>query len=140
MDRRKYPFPILAVSGLLIRDNKILLVKRKSPPSIGRWSLPGGVVEKGEKLNDAIKREFFEETSLSVEVVKLLTVYEKIDLQEDKIGYHYVILLFLLSLKGGSLKANDDAQEACFFSKNEILKLNLTDGLIDVLNSALEKI
>ncbi|AWB10555.1 8-oxo-dGTP diphosphatase [Thermodesulfobium acidiphilum] len=140
MDRRKYPFPILAVSGLLIKDNKILLVKRKCPPSIGRWSLPGGVVEKGEKLKDAIKREFLEETSLSVEVIKLLTVYEKIDLQEDKIGYHYVILLFLLSLTGGSLKANDDAREACFFSKNEILKLPLTDGLIEVLKNILEKI
>lgn len=140
MDRRKYPFPILAASGLLIKDGKILLVKRKSPPSIGRWSLPGGVVEKGESLKEAVKREFFEETSLGVEAVKLLTVYEKIEVQEDKVGYHYVILLYLLEYINGSVKANDDAQDACFFSRDEILGLNLTDGLIDVLNDALEKI
>jgi 8-oxo-dGTP diphosphatase len=140
MDRRKYPYPILAASGLLIEDGKILLVKRKSPPSIGRWSLPGGAVEKGEALKDAVKREFFEETSLSVKVVKLLTVYEKIEVGADKVGYHYVILLYLLEYINGSLKANDDAQDACFFSKDEILGLNLTDGLIEVLNDALEKI
>jgi 8-oxo-dGTP diphosphatase len=140
MDRRKYPFPIIAVSGLLLKKNKILLVQRKSPPSIGRWSVPGGVVEKGEFLKEAIKREFFEETSLSVEVVKLLTVYEKIEVGADKVGYHYVILLYFLEYLNGSLKANDDAQDACFFSKDEILELNLTDGLIDVLNDVLEKI
>ncbi|MEO1784847.1 NUDIX hydrolase [Thermodesulfobium sp. 4217-1] len=140
MDRRKYPFPILAASGLLIEDGKILLVKRKSPPSIGRWSLPGGVVEKGESLKDAVKREFFEETSLSVEVVKLLTVYEKIEVQEDKVGYHYVILLYLLEYINGSLKANDDAKDASFFSRDEIMGLNLTDGLIEVLDDAFEKI
>jgi 8-oxo-dGTP diphosphatase len=137
MDRRKYPFPILAVSGLLLKEDKVLLVKRKSPPSIGRWSLPGGVVEKGEKLSEAIKREFFEETSLIVEVVKLLTVYEKIDLQEDKIGYHYVILLYLLRYSAGFLKANDDACDARFFSKEEITKLNLTEGLTEVLSEVL---
>ncbi len=140
MDRRKYPFPILAASGLLIEDGKILLVKRKSPPSIGRWSLPGGVVEKGESLKDAVKREFFEETSLSVEVVKLLTVYEKIEVQEDKVGYHYVILLYLLEYINGSVKANDDAQDASFFSRDEIMGINLTDGLIEVLDDAFEKI
>ena len=104
--------PALTVDGVLIEDGKILLIKRGREPFKGKWALPGGFVEYGEKVEDAIIREFREETGLDAEIIGLLGVYS--DPERDPRG-HTVSIVYLLKRKGGEMKGGDDASEARFF-------------------------
>jgi len=119
--------PVVSVAAIAIKDKKILLAKRAAPPGQGLWSMPGGVVELGETLKDALKREFKEETGLECEVKKLFDVYEVIIKDENgKIVYHYVILDYLVDVKGGVLSPASDALDAKWVTRDEALKLQLT--------------
>lgn len=123
--RREYPGnPIVAVSAVLLRDHTVLLVKRGSPPGLGKWALPGGVVEPGESLLEASKRELREETGLYAEPLGVCFIVNNIVLDKlGKVKYHYVILdvLFDASTIKGELKAGDDALDAKWFTLEEAL-------------------
>ncbi|MDW8010472.1 MAG: NUDIX domain-containing protein, partial [Sulfolobales archaeon] len=90
---REYPrYAIAAVAAVLLRDGRILLVKRKYPPAIGKWSLPGGVIESGEKLVEAAKRELKEETGLDAEPLGILWILNNIVMDTSgRVKYHYLI-------------------------------------------------
>ncbi len=113
-----------AVTGSFIIDNdKVLLIRwgdNKGSWS-GKWTVPGGKVEYGEKIEDAVKREAKEETDLDVEVVKLIDVDEGI-VGEEK---HYIFLNYLCKAVAGELKAGSDSVEVKWFSKNELNKIEL---------------
>ena len=94
------------MDGVLIEDGKILLVQRKNPPFKGLWALPGGFVENNETVEDAVVREFREETSLEAEVAGLVGVFS--DPARDPRG-HTVSVVYLLRRRGGRMKAGDDA-------------------------------
>ena len=127
---REYPdYPMVGVGAVVIVNGKILLVKRASPPGRGRWSIPGGVPEVGEKLKDAVLRELYEETGVRGRVLGLIDVEEYIEYdKEDKVRYHYVLLDFLVEPIGEvEPKASSDALEARFWSIEYALKsLELT--------------
>ncbi len=108
--------PVLTVDAVAIRDDKVLLIKRKYEPFKDRWALPGGKVECGERVEDAVLRELKEETGLSGEVYKLVGVYS--DPNRDPRG-HYVTVAFLVKVKGEP-KAGSDAKEARWFPLEEI--------------------
>lgn len=112
--------PVIAVGGVLVENGKVLLIKRGHEPAKSKWAIPGGKIKFGEKRDDAVKREFREETGLDVEVGEMIYVFDAISENEEKPSYHYVIIDFIVYLVGGKLKAGDDALEAKWFTTEEM--------------------
>ena len=122
-DLKKYKLylhPAVAVDGIVEEDNKILLIKRKNNPFKNCFALPGGFVECGETVENAVVREVYEETGLITKVKGLLGVYSSPD--RDPRG-HVISIVFILDIVEGNLKAGDDAKEAKFFDINNLPKL-----------------
>jgi ADP-ribose pyrophosphatase YjhB (NUDIX family) len=135
---REYPDrPIVGVGAVIVDQGRVLLVKRGSPPLLGEWSLPGGVVELGETLRGAAEREAREETGLLVKAGEVLEVLDRI--VPDKDGapqYHYVLIDFLCVVRGGTLHAGSDAGDVCWVRENELGKFKLEQPAIEVIRKA----
>jgi len=133
--RREYPDkPLVGVGAVIVRDNRVLLIRRGQAPLLGEWSLPGGVLECGETLREATAREAREETGLVVETTDMLGVYERIVPSDGgRIRYHYVLIDFLCRPVGGELKASSDAAEARWFSPEDLPALKLAIDANDVV-------
>lgn len=112
--------PSLTCDGLVVRKGKVLLVKRGREPFRGCFALPGGFVEYGESAEECVVREVREETGLDTEVLRLIGAYS--EMGRDPRG-HFVTLLYLLSEKGGAIKAGDDAESAGFFDPSALPEL-----------------
>jgi len=115
-----YKSPKLTVDGIILKDKKILLIKRKNYPFKGKWALPGGFVNYGEKTEDAVMREVFEETGLKTKTKNLIGVYSDPDRDPRR---HTVSIIYLLEICGGKLKSDDDASDAKFFELSQLPKL-----------------
>lgn len=102
---REYPDkPMVGVGALIRKDGRILLVKRRFEPGKGLWSIPGGLVELGEPVEEAVKREVKEETGIEIELDGLLDVIDNIIRDEDgKIRFHYILIDYLAHPTGGAL-------------------------------------
>lgn len=118
--------PIIASSALVKHNGKILLIKRKYPPGIGKWALPGGVVEYGETIEQAALREVKEETNIDMRIERLLNIYSLI-LKNEKgeIEHHYEIMCFESTYASSSLKSNEEIDGACWFEPEVISTLPL---------------
>lgn len=116
MIRREYPeYPIVGVGGVIFRDQSVLLVKRGQEPGKGQWSLPGGVVELGETLIEALKREVAEEVSIEIEVGGFVRVLDRILYDhEHRVRYHYVIADYWADILSGEPNPASDISDACF--------------------------
>jgi ADP-ribose pyrophosphatase len=121
--------------GVLIRDDdRYLIVERAADPDAGLWSIPGGLVEIGENAADAAVREAKEETGLDVEIGELLDVVDKIVRDDSsKVKYHFVIIDYLATPRGGTLKAASDARQARWVRADEFARYELTPTLIELL-------
>src|SRR5271157_1421443 len=138
---REYPDnPLVGVGAVVIEENRVLLIRRGTPPLLGEWSLPGGVLECGETLREAVKREAREETGLLVETAEMLGVYERV-IRDDagRVRYHYVLLDFLCRPAGGDLKAGSDAADVRWFTRDELPALNLAYDANDVVLKGLAR-
>jgi len=126
--KRLYPVqPVIGVGAIILRPGKILLLKRRNAPAKGKWSIPGGVVEVGERLEDAVIRETKEETCLDVEAPRLLDVVYQVDRDEaGKVKYHFVIIDYLVKVKNGDLEATSDAEAVRFVAFDEVENYDLT--------------
>ena len=127
------------MGALIINEGRILLVERGHEPLRGYWSLPGGVVETGESLEDALRREVREETGLEVDVVCLVEVFERIMLDDANAPeYHFVLMDYLCRVAGGNLCAADDASGVEWFIPEEIHALKITEGTPAVIQRAFD--
>ena len=125
---RTYPErPLVGVGVVVIKDGKILLVKRAFEPGAGKWSIPGGLVEVGEKLSEAGARETEEETGIQVQVLELINAFDMIDLDEDgKARYHYVLVDFLARPTGGMEKPSEEVTELKWVPYESTKEMDLT--------------
>lgn len=139
-DSRRFPArPVPGVGALIIEDGRILLVERGQEPLKGYWSLPGGAVETGETLENALRREVQEETGLEVGIVHLIEVFERIMPGEDgRTEYHYILMDYVCRPAGGTLQAADDASRAQWFREDEVAGLKITEGTPRVIAKAFE--
>lgn len=114
--------PALAVDAIVVKNGKILLIRRANEPFKGKWALVGGFVEYGETTENAVKREVEEETGMKVEVKELLGVYS--EPKRDPRG-HVVSICYIVESKSNEIKINEEVKEARFFSLEEIKSMEL---------------
>ena len=140
-DDRAYPDrPFLAVSAAIIRDGRVLVARRARGPALGIWTMPGGVVEAGETLVEALKREIEEETSLIVEPVALAGHREVMVRDEDhRVSRHFVILCFATRWVSGEPRLNEELAEARWLKPEELAQLKTTEGLAEIVATAVER-
>jgi 8-oxo-dGTP diphosphatase len=119
------------------RRGPILLVERGGAPLKGYWSLPGGLVETGESLDEAVRREVLEETGLRVQPVEMLGIFERI--MRDAKGraeYHYVLADYICKVVGGTLKAGDDVARVEWVTRARLGDFRMTEGTQAVIEGA----
>jgi len=139
--KREYPeSPLVGVGAVIVKESRVLLIRRGTPPLLGEWSLPGGVLECGETLREAVAREVREETGLAVEPGEMLGVYERVIRDDEgRVRYHYVLIDFLCRAAGGDLKAGSDAADVRWFTLDELPALNLAYDANDVVRKGLAR-
>jgi len=121
----------------VVRDGSVLLIRRANPPLQGRWTIPGGRVEAGERLEDAVARELREETGVSVRVGDLLAVVDPIELDDrGGVRYHFVILDYACHWLAGEPRAGSDALEARWVARSELGELDLPAKTLEVVQLA----
>ena len=139
-DDRRYPKrPILGVGAIILEAGRVLLVERGREPLKGYWSVPGGVLEIGEKLQDGVRREALEETGLSIEPLSVVEIFERI--MHDSAGtaeYHYVLVDYLCRVMGGTLRPGDDVSQARWIDRACLPQYRITEGTLPVIEKAFE--
>jgi ADP-ribose pyrophosphatase YjhB (NUDIX family) len=137
-DEPTYPQrPFLAVSAAIIRDGKVLIVRRARNPAINLYSLPGGAVEAGESLADAVVREVREETSLAIEPITLAGHREAITHdKEGRVERHFVILCFASRWLKGEPVLNSELDDARWIDPAELAGYKTTEGLGEIVAAA----
>ncbi len=139
---RSYPVrPLLGVGAVIVRGGRVLLIERGQEPLKGWWTLPGGLVETGERLECAVRREVLEETGLRVRPTAIVAVFERImpDI-EGRTRHHYVIVDYLCQALGGELRAASDVAGAAWVSREEMSAYKIAPGTPGVLRKAWEMI
>lgn len=136
--KRKYPDqPIVGVGGILFQDERVLLVKRGREPARGQWSIPGGAVDTGETLRQAVAREMMEETGIQIEPVALVKILDRIFRDDQgRVMYHYVLADFLCRCLGGELRAGSDASDARFIPIADLASLDIIPSTRAVIYEA----
>ena len=125
--KREFPdHPLVGVGGVVVHRNRVLLIRRGGEPLKGEWSIPGGLLEVGEELSQAARRELKEETGLDVEPLEIVEVFDRVFRQGRRVRYHYVIVDYVCRLKGGRLRPASDVLEACWVRREDLGKYHLT--------------
>ena len=135
---REYPErPIVGVAGVIIEDDRVVLVRRGRPPAYGEWSLPGGAVELGETLEEAVTREVEEEVRIRVDVVEVVAVLDRIFLDKERnVQFHYVLMDFLCTRRTGRLMASSDAISCAYVPLSALTRYRLSQETREVITRA----
>ncbi len=120
MLQREFPIaPLVGVGAVVVEQGRVLLVQRGTEPAKGKWSIPGGLIDVGESLGEAVAREVLEETGLVVEPIELIELLDRIHRDGDRVRYHYVIADYLCRVVGGTLLAASDADAVRWVERAE---------------------
>ena len=136
---RSYPSAPMVGVGVIVfnSEKKVLLVKRGNEPSKGLWSLPGGMIELGERVREAGIREVKEECNIDIEPENVVSVVDLIlEDSAGKVKYHYILIDYLAKFIGGELISRSDVMDANWFSKAQIADLDIPEVTRDVLEKA----
>ena len=142
--RREFPdAPRVGVGAVVLHEDRVLLVCRGRPPGVGKWSLPGGLLDLGERLEEAVAREVEEESGLRVQVLGLCGVIDRVVAAEPPaedgtalVRYHWVIIDYVAAVVGGELRAGSDAADARWVPLAELGDYDTTDGLAAMIQRA----
>lgn len=120
MLQREYPVaPLVGVGAVIVDQGRVLVVRRGTEPMKGRWTIPGGLIELGEMLTEAVVRETREETGLEVEPIELVELLDRIHREDGRVRYHYVIADYLCRVVGGTPAAASDADAVRWVERAE---------------------
>ena len=142
---REYPDrPVVGVGGVVIENQRALLIKRGSEPLLGQWSIPGGTLELGESLQQGVARELLEETGLEVRVLDMIEAFDRIFLDPAAANsndrarpkYHYVIVDYLCERLAGEARAASDVTDIAYATEQELEKFQMTSTAMRVLRRA----
>ncbi len=126
---------------MIVHRDRVLLVRRATEPLKGEWSVPGGMLELGEKLRDGVRREVLEETGLKVEPDDVLDVFDSIFRDEHgRTQYHYVLIDYLCRLVSGEAKAGSDVSEVRWVQEDELAAMELRDSIQQVVRKGFSKV
>jgi mutator protein MutT len=142
VDDRRYPKrPVVGVGAIIIQRDRILMAQRGKEPLKGWWSIPGGALETGESLKDAVCREVREETGLVVEPRAVFEVFERIMRDEQGVAeYHFVLIDYICRVtRGGILQAGDDVCKVEWVRRRDLAALQITEGTLGVIEKAFRK-
>lgn len=138
---RPYPDrPVVGVGAVVLDGDRVLLIKRGHAPLKGQWSLPGGGVEVGETLEQAIAREVNEETGLTVEVGPIVEVLDRISRDDEgRVEHHFVLVDFICRPRGGVLQGASDADDAAWVGISELTRYEVAPVTISVIEKAVSR-
>lgn len=139
--KRDYPErPIIGVGAVIVSGGRALLVRRDTEPLRGEWSVPGGMLELGERLRDGLRREALEETGLVVEPGEVLDVFDSIF--TDALGrtqYHYVLIDYLCRPVSGEARAGSDVSDVRWVGLEALPAMELRDTIEQVVRKGIER-
>lgn len=134
------PFgPSVGVGAVLIWEGRVLLIRRGKEPLRGRWVVPGGTVELGETLEEALVREVQEETGVTVRPQDVLLVFDRIEREGGEVRYHYVIVDYLCEYLSGEPRAGSDAEAVALVAPEDLPAYDLPPLAIQVVQRALRR-
>jgi len=135
---REYPSrPVIGVGGVVFIEGRVVLIKRRHPPLQGRWSLPGGGVQVGETLREAVQRELREEIGIDTRVGPLIDLFDHITREPDgRVQYHFVLADYLCHQVGGRLRPGSDAESVATADPDNLSSYELTDKTLEVIQRA----
>ena len=135
MSENEYPDkPRVAVGGIVFENNRVLLVRRGKPPAEGDWAIPGGSVELGETLQQAVERELLEETGITVKANEIAYVFDVIPRDpQGRVRFHYVIIDLMADYISGRPQPGDDVSDARWIAPDELKNLRINSSTLGLL-------
>jgi 8-oxo-dGTP diphosphatase len=142
---REYPErPVVGIGGVIIDQSRTLLIRRGSEPLLGEWSIPGGMLEIGESLEQGVARELLEETGIKVRVLELIEVFDRIYAGDESTSaeakgrprFHFVIADYLCERLSGEPQAGSDVTDVAFAREEELARFQLTETATRILKKA----
>ena len=132
-------FPRVGVGAVMVHDGRVLLIRRGKEPLRGRWVVPGGTVEPGETLQDALVREVREETGLTVRPGEVILVFDRIQREGGEVRYHYVIVDYLCEYVEGTPRAGSDAEAVALVPPERLHEYDVPDKALEVVRDAFRR-
>lgn len=132
--------PSIGVGAVLIHEGRVLLIRRGKEPLRGRWVVPGGTVELGETLEQALVREVLEETGLRVKPREIVAVFDRIHRDADRVDYHYVIVDYLCDYVSGEARAASDAEDVALVAPEDLPAYDLPEKALEVVRDGFQRV